>query len=422
MAVDIDNIRRRLLIKYPPFGSTMAGIQFVEDDTCYYKGHPTAATDNDKVYYHPDFINNLNENQQVTVFAHEIAHIVLDHINRSNGRDPDTWNTATDAVINANLKKDGLELIPGMIEKEDALYYDEETLYEKLYHEKKQNNDQNNKQNNGQNNGQNNENPPASHERWKNANKKDKESNDSSSNDYKEKKAKMNANELFEGARKERLENLKNLRKSLVEKAAQNSSPNPKNRNIDHIGSETKLVNWRQILKDTCKIDKDWSYQNATIEYGVLTPHMEDLPMPETEIVLDTSGSIDEQLLRSFLRECLGILQQSKIKVGCFDERFYGFTDVRTKKDIENLPLVGGGGTDFDAAVNAFSKSADNKIIFTDGYASMPSKEEKAIWIVFSNKKINPKGGKVIYVDEYELRKLHYDSESNQKPSNRNKS
>lgn len=37
------------------------------------------------------------------------------------------------------------------------------------------------------------------------------------------------------------------------------------------------------------------------------------------------------------------------------------------------MKFIGGGGTNFDVTVNAFSRRCENKIIFTDGYASMPN-------------------------------------------------
>lgn len=70
------------------------------------------------------------------------------------------------------------------------------------------------------------------------------------------------------------------------------------------------------------------------------------------------------------------------------------------------MKFPGGGGTNFDVAVNAFSRQVENKIIFTDGEANMPSKPINAIWVVFGKKKINPKGGKVIYVSEDQLMNL----------------
>lgn len=66
------------------------------------------------------------------------------------------------------------------------------------------------------------------------------------------------------------------------------------------------------------------------------------------------------------------------------------------------------GGTDFNAAVEAFSRRVPNKIIFTDGEASMPEKTVKnVIWVVFGNEKINPKGGKVININGEQLERLY---------------
>jgi len=94
------------------------------------------------------------------------------------------------------------------------------------------------------------------------------------------------------------------------------------------------------------------------------------------------------------------------VKVGCFDMRFYGFTEIKNESDIDNFPLVGGGGTNFYAAINAFSRRVENKIIFTDGESQMPTTPIDAIWIVFGPERIKPVGGKVIYIDDEQMQKL----------------
>ena len=71
------------------------------------------------------------------------------------------------------------------------------------------------------------------------------------------------------------------------------------------------------------------------------------------------------------------------------------------------MKFEGYGGTDFNVAVNAFTKRVENKIIFTDGYAEMPSMPLNAIWIVFGNRKIYPNGGKVIYIDEKQFERVY---------------
>ena len=183
-------------------------------------------------------------------------------------------------------------------------------------------------------------------------------------------------------------------------------------RDVDSSGKSKPLLDWRYLLKEATKYDLDWSYRNAEIEDGVIVPKLEELPFAETEIVLDTSGSIDEELLRNFLMECKNILKHSKLKVGCFDTKFYGFNDIRSEKDIEDMEFLGGGGTDFSVAVDAFSRRAENKIIFTDGWGEVPNKNLDIIWIVFGDKQLYPRGGKVINIPENELQKSSF-SEKN---------
>ena len=81
---------------------------------------------------------------------------------------------------------------------------------------------------------------------------------------------------------------------------------------------------------------------------------------------------------------------------------------MKRPEDIDNMTFPIGGGTDFDAAVGAFSRRATNKIVFTDGYAPMPKESPRnVIWVVYGDRKINPKGGKVINITVEQLRKLY---------------
>lgn len=106
MNVNIDSIKRKLLIKYPIFGSVIANLEFKSEP-----GIRTAGTDGKQVLYNPEFVQNLSINQQVFLFAHEVCHVAFKHISRSEGKDKRIWNIATDSVINALLNKDGLPII-----------------------------------------------------------------------------------------------------------------------------------------------------------------------------------------------------------------------------------------------------------------------------------------------------------------------
>lgn len=496
--MNIESIKRKLLVKYPFFGSVVANSNFIAEPAV-----ATAGTDGKTIYYNPNFIESITDEEQTFIFAHEICHIAFDHIFRSEGKDKDLWNIATDSVVNAFLKQDGLPIVEGGIDIPEAINYDAEEMYKKLLEEKKQQ-QQPNEQGNGQNqkgsqqqSGNNEQQSQLqqsssssessqerdkqsqeqscsgsvedsqkeekqqdvghdTHSMWDKAiekkhqeeqsqsntgqsydkdedkqslldklskmfdKKKEQQSQlqqlDENQNKEQEKKKNEEIKKLTELGEKEtfkqnkiaRKKQLEELRKALASRShGHGNITNSERRNITDIGTSEPLIDWRRLLKEAVKYDIDWSYQNAGIENGVVTAYLEEMPRPETEIVLDTSGSINETLLRNFLRECKNILQTSKVKVGCFDTQFYGFTEIKDVSDIDNLEFYGGGGTNFDAAVNAFTRRVENKIIFTDGDADMPSTPIDAIWIVFGRIKINPPGGKVIYIDTEQLDRLY---------------
>ena len=455
MKYDITALKRKMLVKYPFFGSVVANVDYKED-----KEIPTAGTDGETIYYNPEFLERLSVEEQTFIFAHEVCHIAFNHILRSDGKDQRLWSIATDGVINQFLKNDGLKMAPDGVDMAEAIDYDAEQLYEKLLKEKQQNGQDdsqqtqqgNQQQSSSGNQGGNNHQQSQSQEQsggesGKNSQKEDKSKQDvghdthsmweQTVKKHKEQQEKNNKKEsLLDkllGKDKEKTElekkqeelesmgekesfrknledkkrKLEELKVEIAKQASQvGNTSNGDIRTVSDIGIAKPLIDWRYVLRETTKYDVDWSYRNATLENGIVTANLEEQPISETEIVLDTSGSIDDVLLRNFLRECKNILQQSRLKVGCFDTKFYGFHDIRTEKDIENMQFEGGEGTDFDVAVSAFSRRVENKIIFTDGWASMPSTPIDAIWVVFGGRAINPAGGKVIHIDEKQLERL----------------
>ncbi len=482
MNYDIAALKRKMLVKYPFFGSVVASVDYKEN-----KDIPTAGTDGETIYYNPEYLEGLSVEEQTFIFAHEVCHIAFNHILRSEGKNPELWNIATDGVINQFLKRDGLKMAPGGVDMAEAINYDAEQLYEKLLQEKQQRQQQsgqgnsqqnqqgNQQQSSGGSQGGNNQQQPQSqqgnsgsgssqeqkkqsqeqsggesgedsqkedkskqdvghdtHSMWEQAVKKHKEQQEKTDKKEslldkllgkdKDKKGKektelekkqeelesIGEKNAFKKNLEDKKKQLEELKEAISKQAAQaGTSTNRDIRTVNDIGTAKPLIDWRYVLREAIKYDVDWSYKNATLEDGVVSANLEEQPMPETEIVLDTSGSINEVLLKNFLRECKNILQHTKLKVGCFDTEFYGFHEIRTEEDIEKMRFEGGGGTDFDVAVGAFSRRVENKIIFTDGEASMPDMPLDAIWIVFGGEKINPKGGKVIHIDNEQLERLY---------------
>lgn len=143
MSFDIKSIKRKMLVKYPFFGSVVANVDYRANTNI-----EVAGTDGKIIYYNPEFLEKLSVKEQIFIFAHEVCHIAFNHILRSEGKNPIVWNIATDAVINAFLKRDGLKMVEGGVDMADAINYDAEQLYEKLLKEKQQH--QQNSQNQSQ--------------------------------------------------------------------------------------------------------------------------------------------------------------------------------------------------------------------------------------------------------------------------------
>lgn len=401
MSVNINKIKNELIKKYKFLGGIIDNTNYFETPNCIFNGMPTGETDGITIFYHPD-IDKYTEKQQQFLFAHEICHIALNHINRCGNRDKKIWNRATDAVINAHLKNDGLELIDGAIDMPWARKYDAEKVYEILLkkEKKQQRKNKSNKTSNSSDNSSENEQiGHDNHSLW----------DDILSQNIINDEDNIISEKIFFDKNIDEIEKKKLLNKieeTIVSKLPGNST-NSKEFKLDKIDTLYPIINWPLYLTRPIEIvELDWTYQNASIEDGVVQANLEESSYSlkyKIEILMDTSESVKDEILRQFLKECKNLLKFSEIKVGCFDTKFYGFNEIRSIQDIDNMTFIGRGGTNFSIAVNAFSNDADIKIIFTDGNADMPNKEMDIIWVVYGNTKIEPKGGKVIYVDENEL-------------------
>jgi predicted metal-dependent peptidase len=83
------------------------------------------------IYVNPEA--ELTEMEWRWVIAHEILHVVLEHMQRRGEREPFIWNVACDYVINNWLDHMGVGVRPeGTLFKEDYRGVDAETIYEEL--------------------------------------------------------------------------------------------------------------------------------------------------------------------------------------------------------------------------------------------------------------------------------------------------
>lgn len=379
------------------------------------------------------------------------------------------WNIATDACINALLTKDGLVFPEGVIDKktnqpmefvkiEDGLYRSAEVIYDKLVkkeEEKEQNKDGNEQSDSNEIGGGldgidiDDYQGFDSHDEWVSAPENTKNDNSNSTeesdkdDDNKQTKEEANSTENGEELDDTEDKNNSDAGKKEEEKETTSSSidetkafeENKKARSQqtdkplkDSLSNLTKevqnpditpskpVIPWQHVLVRTNKeIRPMWSTRRAS-RYNP-NPRIESRPVKEravTEVVLDTSGSIEDVLLKNFLKQLLPLFKETEIKVGCFANDFYGFTELRTLKEVEQFKAVRkSSGTNFEAAATAFSKTNGskkiNKIVFTDGelgYAQR-TRVDDIIWIVFGDRMdFKPLGGKIIRIQGEEYRRL----------------
>ena len=134
----LQDVKRLMIARYPRFGAQIAAANLeYRTDLKYH----TAATDGKNIYFDPDYLASLSDDDKLFIIAHELMHVKFEHMYRimdkgGQRRDQKLWNVATDAIINANLERDGFKIMDGYVNMPEALNYSAEEFYDKLLKEK----------------------------------------------------------------------------------------------------------------------------------------------------------------------------------------------------------------------------------------------------------------------------------------------
>lgn len=91
--------RMRLLQKHGFYGLLLMHLQFSLDPDC-----ATAATDGVRMFFGPDFLDTISDDELEFVMMHEILHVALAHCFRARDLDHERFNIACDIVVNSNIK------------------------------------------------------------------------------------------------------------------------------------------------------------------------------------------------------------------------------------------------------------------------------------------------------------------------------
>ncbi len=339
--------KTKLMLEHPYFGSIASALKFVKDDNI-----ESFQSDGTKFSYNDDFINSCSIEEIEFSLANAAMHYALAHQNRKHTRQNWLWQLATDYAINTMLIKNNL-FPPERINYQSRF----ENMYaEEIY---------------------------AILE------------NEIDDKDYTQEEQKSEKIKHIEDEEAQFLEQL--LQKAIT----QDELPKDLDRFFPTINQSH--IDWRNRLYQ-------YIHRHAKEDYRFFPPNKRyihqgfALPSLSSELLqiivaIDTSGSVDENLLGKFFAEFQAIMQSfsnyeidliacdSKIQ---YHQKFY-------PGDTLLYQTKGGGGTDFRPVFRYIDEHINNPTIliyFTDGKGFFPEIEPTfdILWVLAKDEVAIPFG------------------------------
>jgi predicted metal-dependent peptidase len=156
-------------------------------------------------------------------------------------------------------------------------------------------------------------------------------------------------------------------------------------------------VSWQRLLASAIRLGVadvagrvDFTYRKpsrrSSATPGVILPSLRQ-PLPKVAMVLDTSGSMNDQMLSQCLAEVQGVLRglgvgRRHLRIVCCDATAFEAQKVLQARDVQ---LLGGGGTDMGAGL---AKAAELRprpdliVVLTDGFTPWPPEPPKGIKVI----------------------------------------
>lgn len=340
---------------------------------------PTAAVDGKTLWVNPEWFTALTPNERITLLAHEVLHVALDHMHRRGNRDPKWWNIAADYVINGSLVKAGYTLPSGGLH--DRAYDDmtTEAVYDIIM---KKSNDQK-------------------------ATITDKCGSDT-----------MNGSDVAypenapgDPVTQDEVTELV-LRATTQAKAmGQDPGAIPGEVNIELQKTLNPPLPWHVILQNyMSEFSKDdYSFKRANRrflpDYYMPSAHSE--AIANIAVAVDTSGSVSSHEFNTFIAKISDIqhtMHPEKITVISFDTKVKNVQELKDGNDtFKELRFQGRGGTDVKDLHRLLDEMKPTVvIIFTDGDFRKVEPIDKnipLIWLIHNNKTLNMDYGKTIHYD-----------------------
>ena len=388
---------KTLIMRSHPFwGVIVASCDIYFDET---KGK-TAWTDGYTIGFNPKFFGELTIPELNFIMAHEVWHIANLHIPRLKAKHPLLWNHATDHWINLTLAEDAQRLphvfqVPDM----ERIFNDHEAglLMDKQYVDMA---------------------PEAIYadivkKQKDNAEGKNKGTSQGSSDKPKGLGGDLDYSEFNQGDAKtqedkarELAEQWKGIIASATDAAKKaGNMPGNLQRQVDELlKPKVDYVSLLAAYVSSCLYDYDFTKPDRRFtEEDFVVPDL-DGDMLEAAVVIDTSGSISDQMIKQFISETYMIIASFPHVKGTLighDHEVHDWHEFNSQQ-LPPKTLKGGGGTAFKPVFDA-CKLRDYKpnvmVWFTDMQGDFPDKHtDWPIIIVGVNTPLKPPSWCTAYI------------------------
>lgn len=350
--------RVKLLKKSPFFGTILLHTEYELTDSI-----ETAATDGSTLLINEEWMCKQTEDHFNGVLLHETLHMALCHIERTDDlEDMMLANIAADIVVNGIIKDNQISLPKEAIYDDDLKHLGVREIYSILRNKQKEN--------------------------------ENYISDKYGSEDVNECLRPSKQQGKSEGEKvnkKSKWENIINKAKTIAKMKQAGVKGSGMARVFKELLDPT--INWKDALyKYVTQSRADFEgYDRRFIHDGM---YIDDVGGNKVHVAafVDTSGSVDEELLQNFLSELFFAINSTRGTTGYlyyFDTELYPQGNI---EDLDGVPKpVGLGGTSFVPIMSELNKIASENarvntvgIIYTDGFAPMTWKEPETplLWCI----------------------------------------
>lgn len=401
--------RMRLLVNNGFYGLLLMHMIFSIDESCN-----TAATDGRRIFFGPEFLDELSDTELDFILMHEILHVVLQHCIRQGERNRALFNIACDIVVNSNillsnnmdkksitLKKYGesMHLAPN---GKEGYEYTAEQVYDMFMVQFK--------------NGSGLKKTPGKEET--------EAVGDLGQPKHKHDK-KKDASAAWDDHTRWGTEDDDIIRDAWVKRFEDAceaiSIRDPSNQRgllplfAERLFKELRKpqTDWRMILDDFVQKEiVDYSFTPPDRRFDEIPFFLPDFNdkddlVEDILFMIDTSASMSDDMIIAAYSEVKGAIDQfdGKLKgwLGFFDAAIVEPKPFVSIDEFKAIKPIGGGGTDFQIILEYVRKYMQDKlpsgiVILTDGFAPIPKEELSmgipVLWLL-TNDEVTPAWGKI---------------------------